>query len=493
MICRIGLKFEWFFNMQTIAAIILTSLVAATAGIIFSIGRRHVFYKAWARLLGELFIPFVLLLTYGFGSLLLLLDVARDRWTFTNAHFTNLDLLFSFITILIAIVAYIGAFKFTFIGMKFKLVNSRILSKYTEKGVKWWLIVFLLVDIGVRLYRIKNGLYFNWMVPIALKEYGIEKNIFYFMQITWAPLLGVLLYWQSTKNKFWFWVLAVFCLAVFLEGDRSTLVVLASGIFLAHLSLKKDDISFLKVLKRTICITLAFILLFQLIISIRVDFRRDLKCLIDDPSALPGKILTEYLPNAMSLDRITGTDDKVIQSRQGFAHRLKSWPAYLASIHAKLNNGYSHLPVWQFFRSLALPIPSILYPGEKPVIESGEESASHFNFGGIRYSSIGFDPACTIFADIYAYFNIFGVIFLSVFIGFSNAAIAKFLIHSWGKIGSLVFIGLIGTLQVTYNSFANALVNIRSQILMIIIIIFFIGWARTFANTKLSMILRRRI
>lgn len=478
--------------MQILSALILFSLVFLTIGGLFFLAKKYISCKKWTRLLGELFIPAVLVFIYGIGSLVVLVEDSSDRWIYYGVIFSNFDLLFGYIVILAAIVCYIWAYKRTFLSNKILFNKSQVSEVYVESGIKIGILIILVIDLLVRIYEIKNGIYFNWMSSVTLAQGDIEQGVLNYLRKSWAPLIAVFLCWRSVGSRFWFLIFTFFCLLIFMEGDRSTLVILTCGVFLSYVFLNENKINFFKLQKQVLLIIGVLIFLFQVIVSIRVDFRNDLSYLLDHPSALPVKILTEYLPNALSFDRVTGEDQNIIESDQGFGYRLRTWPAYLASINARIFNGWSHVPVSHFFRALSLPIPSIIFPGEKPVIETGAIIENHFSLGKLRFSTRNLDPACTVFADIYTYFNIFGVVFLAIIMGIFNASIAKYLIYKWRRVGVLVFFGLIGTFQVTYNSFANALVNFRSQVLLIFILSCFVFSARVFYDRQKNVIGMRR-
>lgn len=434
--------------------------------------------------MGELFIPAVLVFIYGLGSLAVLVENFSDRWIYYGVVFSNFDLLFGYIAILAAIVCYMWTYKITFLSNKILFNKSRFSEVYVESGINIGLIFILFIDFLVRISEIKSGIYFSWMSSVVLTQGDIDQGVLNYLRKSWAPLVAVLLYWKSVRSRLWFLIFIIFCMLTFLEGDRSALVILTCGVFLSYVFINESRVDYLKLKKKALLVIGILFFIFQLVVSIRVDFRKDLSYLLDNPAALPVKILTEYLPNALSFDRFTAQDQNIIESNQGFGYRLRTWPAYLASINARIFNGWSHVPASHFFRALSLPIPSILYPGEKPVIETGAIIENHFSLGKLRSSTRNLDPACTVFADIYTYFNIFGVVFLAIIMGFFNASIAKYLIYKWRRVGILVFFGLIGTFQVTYNSFANALVNFRSQVLLIFILSCFIFLARVFYDRK---------
>jgi hypothetical protein len=436
-------------------------------GSVYVIGSRairHMRHNAYVLLFGELFIPATLLVAYGFGGAALLFEGVNRRQSFHGVNFENFDILYIFVVIIAVAFTYTVSFNLTFGGRRTAALAQKTANNSLTRAMTLSLMVLLLVDAYVRLERIANGTYFNWMVAHSQAADIAHTSTLYLVQKSWASLIATLIYWRSRQDYKWRLVFAFYLLAFFLEGDRSTLLVALVGVFLVKSQFDqrlRKDINWGGWI---VLVVIFFGFVGPLIQEVRYEFRKDMGHILKRPEELPARVVSEYIPAVSSIERLYGSESAVSESGAGLLGRLESWPAYMATLNNRLSAEWPYIPAADFARALALPVPEALYPGSKPMVNSAAVAQSHFALG---YREV--DPATTVFTDIFGYTGLMGCIVLACVIGAGNGLIGSVIIRAWKDRGVVVYFGFAGLYVVAQNSFAGGLVNLRNQVVLLVL------------------------
>lgn len=418
-------------------------------------------------LLGELYIPSILFLIYGLAGLLLLFQDSTYYGDYQGVKFQARDILLGFGVISITMFAVVFGFRLSYRGKWLSIYEHAAPKNDVVGGANLILYMLLIFDISVRLANIQTGYYFSWMRADMMSSHDTYANSFMMLQGFLAPLLAVLVYWKSRAKPVWKWLLLLLLFLVLLEGDRSSFYSIIIAIVLTSLLLNLKVPS-LKRLVFYLAIGLAIVMISSsIIVDIRQQYRLDRASILKNPAAMIERTVLTYIPNA-----IFGWDRQgPVLEGAGFQERLVSWQAAFASQINRLRSGWSHLPTSDFLRSLELPIPEVIYSGEKPSIEAGNFTAEWLSLGLHRHHGARQDPATTVFTNIYLYFGLFGSLLLGLIIGLFNGMIAKFLVIKYQYLGAIIFIGGIELMSVMANSFAAFLVNFRHLVLLVSLIV----------------------
>jgi hypothetical protein len=423
--------------------------------------------KMLVQLFGELYIPLTLFMIYGVSGLAVLFSPQETYFKYQGVNFEQVDVLSSYAIMCIVMLAVSFGFREVYKGRYLYTKEHSVPEINVIFSMRILLFILLIFDLIVRLINIKSGTYFSWMRSNILNYSDVQVSSYQMLQKFIAPLLVVLIYWASRTSKYWKWILFAFLFLVFLEGSRSNIFNLFIAIGLTHQSLAPIFKKFVLPIKSLIIWALVINFVSGAIVDIRGFYRADRAKFLKNPTLIVEKTVTTYIPRIFF-----GYDQELYPtpSLEGasLGNRVQAWQGSFSSQLYRLRTGWNHIPSKDFLNALALPVPSMFWSGQKPKISAGELSSAHFALNLHRKSKA--DPATTVFSDIYLYLGIVGSFLLALAIGAFNAFVAKFLVSRYHYIGAILFFGLTELLSVRFNSFANAFVNFRNQILVISLI-----------------------
>ncbi len=437
--------------------------------------------KLLVQLFGELYIPLTLFAIYGVSGLAVIFSPQETYFEHQGVHFERVDVLFSYAIMCIVMFAASFGFREFYKGRYLHIKEHSIPGKNVLFSINILLFVLLIFDFFVRLISIKSGTYFSWMRRDIFISTNVQASSYSMLQVFLAPLLGALIYWRSRTSKYWKGILFVLFFLVFLEGKRSNILNILMATGLTHQSLVPIFKKFTLPIKSLIVWALVINFLSGAIVDIRGFYRADRAKFLENPTLIVERTVTTYIPWILF-----GYDEELYSiptlENSSLVNRVQAWQGTFSSQLHRLRTGWSHIPSKDFLTALALPVPSVIWPGEKPKITAGQLSSTHFGLN--LHSRSMADPATTVFSDIYLYLGIVGSILLAFVIGAFNAYVAKFLVSRYYYIGAILFFGLITLLSVRANSFAVTFVNFRYQIFVISLVYLLVRLSSSILNKK---------
>jgi len=413
-------------------------------------------------------VPLILMLVYGIGGAFLLNYEPKDKYWLYQAYFTNFDLLCILIYSVVASIVYYAGF---LLFGRSKLDKKSLLENWSNqlsidiKKIKRVAIILLIFDLFVRFVELTSGVYFDWLSAFV-KGLPWWKTSLFQINSSLVPILGVCLYLCSREKRWAKLSLTVLFILVLMEGDRSNFWIFLIPIVIAYFYFNRKQIS----IKLVVCVFFILIAFFgfigPIIQEVRYEVRDDYRIILNDPVKLPAKLFTEYIPTAITFSRLYG-DDSRRQYGGGLKERFIRWPAFWASINAKIWDGKPFRGLENMIRTMTMVVPSVFYPGEKPEIKAGPENLTWYN---LFVSSN--DPTSTVFQDVFAIGGILGLIGFSFIYGSLYGLFVRFLVAYWKSFGVIMVFGLLNLVIITHDSFGTVFVRFRDAILIIFLLVF---------------------
>ena len=405
-------------------------------------------------------IPGILILTYGIGGIFLTTLPQHDRYSFYRAYFTDFDLvLVLFYSILASNLFFVGFLLSARGKVKPKniSVNWRNQFCFDSRKIYSSAIILLVFDLSVRIVKLTSGSYISW---VAAHVHGLPywKTTLFQIETFILPFLGIFLYVLSRKEKWGKIFLLLLMGLVILEGDRSNFLTFIVPIAFAFLYYNKIKPSVYFVTKISIFFIFFFGFIGPAIQEVRYAVRDDKEIIIANPEKTFDLLFTKYIPENVTVTKLYGDESRRGQSV--LKRRLMGWPAFWASINSQIRSGKTFRGMDEAVRTMALCVPSILYPGDKPEIKSGEDNLEFYELY-VRTN----DPQSTVFLDAFAIGGIYGLVAVSIIFGCLFGFLVRFLINRWRATGIIICFGLVHILIINRDSFGTIFVNFRNSVL----------------------------
>ena len=421
--------------------------------------------RDYVSLYGEMYVAIFLFLVYGVAGLLILFSTPEERFSQGGVYFSNWDTFLAFLVISLAILCVPFGFRLVY---KAKSRRHYVATDVRSLRALHIFMAFVIVfDVCARVYMVNGGLYFSWMAA-ALAQTGdiVRGGAIVALQQTFETLISAFLAYKSVSSKRWRLASGVFLLMVLLKGQRTALVETFVAYLFTWLYFSQAQGSPLKIVRYAAFFLAVALFSSSIIVDVRTSYRADKQAADASPAQFMSNVVFIYIPQAVfGSSRVpseaTGSQAKL--------PRTLFWSAGFSSEINRLRLNADFMPFSYFMEALSLPIPSVLYPGEKPVIEQGDRTARWFNLGG-HHRVNKFDPGTTVFSDIHKYGGAPMVLILAIILGCSNGLIARYATAKYRAFGVVVFFGMISSITVMANNYATLFVGLRNIFIIFIII-----------------------
>lgn len=433
------------------------------------------------RIIGELFIPTVLFFEYGVFALpLLLLNIDTAAIHF-NVPYGREFLLLGMMVMFAVAAAYITTFS-TVVRMKLRpsaLSNSEVacpssrgIAEVSDHRVFWFFVALGALDAFVRADLMISGQYFSWMQSALRIQYGETLSSSEMLLRGSAPLLlSLAIYFRRHSRLVWLYLIG-FPIIVALEGSRLTFILMLGAALLTWMYQEGLSLRLNFALVRR---TLVLLLLLGFFFNVAIDARKQYRADPDRAFAQPVSFVVGSFTGAVN-NVLIGQQDQasasVDLSEAQFANRVTMWSSHFASQLYRYSTGYDYMPLDYFLAETALVVPSALWPGKKPSVDSGNNLGAFFGFVA-RNNTGNIDPATTVFVAVYPFFGLLGACMLAAMIAIPIAIIYRWLLGRWGWLGGVIFIGLLYYFQVNANSYSAVFVSLRNALILLVVLYFF--------------------
>lgn len=412
------------------------------------------------RAYSELFIPFSLVILYGFGGAVALTISPADRILRYGIRFTDFEVVASCLIMLSCGIAFwISAASGKF---RFKDKLTVIDQVRLHKDAILLIYPLLAIDIYVRFQKISSGVYFTWMSGRGKELFEVQASFLWLLGDKLSPIIFSLLLVAGLKKRWFLMVGAAYIFLVLLAGSRTSLIftLIAGGA--SYLYCQPKEINIKRVLKAGGSLLIFSALFFESINASREAFRSDVRGALSDPTQFIVSLATVHVPN--SLNPLHENQNSEAVELASFWERLSLNSQSLASQFNRLMNGQSHLPLQQFFGELSLAVPSVLMRN-KPANTFGYQTNQHLGVSGD-------DPATTIFSSMFLHWSLPGALIFSFFVGLTWAWFGTYLQIYFRDMGVVLWFGGIIAFEIGANSFGSFFSGVRDFILIIIICAF---------------------
>ena len=432
------------------------------------------------RIIGELFIPTVLFFEYGVFALpLLLLNVDTAAIHF-NVPYGQEFLLLGMMVMFAVAAAYITTFS-TVVRMKLRPSNlSTVVSadhspnavtEGIDYRVFWFFIALAAVDALVRADLMVAGQYFSWMQSALRIQYGETLSSSEMLLRGSAPLLISLALYFRKRRFVWLYLIG-FPIVVALEGSRLTFILMLGAALLTWMYERGATLRLnVALVRRAVVLLLLLGFFFNVAIDARKQYRADPERAFAQPVSFVVNSFAGAVNNVLAgrQDRATASVDL---SEAQFANRVTMWSSHFASQLYRYSTGYGPMPLDYFLAETALVVPSALWPGKKPSVDSGNNLGTFFGFAA-RNNTGNIDPATTVFVAMYPFFGLLGACMLAALIAIPIAIMYRWLLGRWGWLGGIIFIGLVYYFQINANSYSAIFVSLRNALILLVVLYFF--------------------
>ena len=412
------------------------------------------------------FVPIILMVIYGVGGAILLTYEDKIRFALFEAYFSNFDILCVLIYSCVASVIFYGAF--CIIG-KGKIKRKYLSENWSNQlylnidRIERVTITLLCFDMLVRSLEVSSGVYVKWLAAFV-DNLPWWKTTLFQLQASMVPILGVGLYCCSREKLWAKFALGILFFLILLEGDRSDILQILAAIILSYCYFNKIMLSFKLGIGLFFLIFIFFGLVGPFVQEVRYEIRDDRETILQTPAQLPVKLFSTYIPAAATYSRLYGDESRRSQDRSGtLIARLIRWPAFWASINARVFEGRYFRGIDSAIKTMSLIIPSVIYLGEKPKVEAGSENLSWYEL-----FVPSDDPTSTVFLDAFAIGGVIGLVLLSLAYGLMYGVIARLLIYYWKSFGVILIFGLLNIVFITSNSFGTVFVRFRDSLFIIV-------------------------
>jgi hypothetical protein len=456
--------------MMVLLVFFLTLLLSVFA--LWHRGHRLISTGQIVRAYSELFIPFSLVVLYGFGGAVALTLSPDDRAFRYGIKFTDVEIVASFLIMLSGGIAFWFAVAS---GRYSRKVERTVIERARlHKDAVLLMYPLLAIDIYVRFQKISSGVYFTWMSGRAKELYDVQESSLWLLGDKLSPIIFSLLVVAGLKRR-WFLILgASYIFLVLLAGSRTPLIftLIAGGA--SYLYCQHREIKIKKLLKVAGWFLFFSALFFESINASRQAFRLDVKGALDDPSKFIVNIATVHIPNRLNpFHEDENVDAPELASTW---ERLSLNSQSLASQLNKLLSGQSHLPLQQFFAELSLAVPSVLMKN-KQANTFGQQTNQHLGVSGD-------DPATTIFSSMFLHWSLPGLFVFSFIVGLIWAWFGTYLQVYFRGVGVVLWFGGIIAFEIGANSFGSFFSGVRDFILIMI----FCGFILKIGKVRLPVI-----
>jgi hypothetical protein len=434
--------------------------------------------KRLASAVGELYVPSVLFLFYGVAGFAIYFFDRYDRFEYAGVYFSDWSILWAFFVASVAILTIMFLVR---LGLqKLRGIDLGSNEKKHERLLGTLLVVLLVLDSVARVKMISAGEYFSWLrAALLVRGDLIAASPVSMLQSKFELVLFSLIAYKAIGSRKWFYVLVVLFFMVLLKGQRATLFQGVIVTSLTYLSFSKGSVDFGKLAKYGFISLVAFSVLSSIIVDVRGQFRENMNEAIANPAQAVKSIAVEYFPNAI----LGGSQHEKDVSKVEIGQRLTLWSGSFSSEISRLHSGKGYMPLEYFLEAITLPIPSVIYPGDKPVVEQGPRTARWYGLGANSQKSVEmYDGGSTSFSDIHKYGGLASVFVLSALYSFLLLAVAWFCICRYRQVGVVLFFAFALILDVRANNFAQILVTFRDVILML----FFVEILYFMSRVKIS-------
>lgn len=410
-------------------------------------------------------IPGIMILTYGVGGILLTTLSPEERYLFYQAYFSDADLLFVLFYSILASTLFFISFLLAGRGKvtpQKKLICWSNQFNFHPRKIHAAAVILLVFDLLVRILKINSGVYINW-VAARVHDVPYWKTTLFQLESFLVPFLGVFLYVLSRKKKWAKIFLFLLIGLILFEGDRSSFIAFIIPIAFAYLYFNQVKPSIFFIAKVFIFFVFFFGFIGPAIQEVRYEVRSDYKIILENPKQTFYLMFTKYIPENVRPVKLYGEESR--RGESSLKRRFMGWPAFWASINSKIRSGKAFRGIDEGARTMALCIPSILYPGNKPEIKSGKDNLDWYDLY-VRTN----DPHSTVFLDAFATGGFYGMIGVPIVYGCLFGFLARFLINRWQATGTIIYFGFVNNLIITRDSFGTIFVNFRNSIIIIIIL-----------------------
>lgn len=428
--------------------------------------------RSYLRLFGELFIPSLLLLVYGWFGIPVLLDEQRTYVQIFGISFQKMDLLLGFFYMSLAGLSYFVGFCAVTNG-KSLAHHSRCQPSISQRrGYLIFVFALIVFDLIIRAQLVLSGQYISWMSGAKATLEGASLSPLAMLQNGISPLIVASVVYFAVSNKKWLIYLLFLAILLIIQGSRQTIAYsLLSGV-LAYYILRPTRFNLRKFTLGCAAFLFVFYVSSAVVLEVRREFRSDMKAAMEDPVGFVSSVTTDALPNILTFQEREASAVDI--GGASLTERTSLWASTFAAETRQIWNGYSYLPADFLLSELATPVPSVFWPGEKPSIQIGDVRLKWFGFTGRKK----FDPGSTVFSAFFAYFGPVGVMIYGACIGIAIGWIANLLVIRFKLLGAVVIIGLVQFFNIFSNSYSGIIAGIRNSFICVFALYVIIVLAR---------------
>ncbi|MCW4153899.1 hypothetical protein OM427_30850 [Halomonas sp. 18H] len=424
--------------------------------------------NSYTRIFGELYVPIVLLMLYGYFAIPLLFQGGEKRFSYFSVKFGNIDIFISLFVMTMVSLFYIVGFDLSF--KKTKKVSYGHDNDTIDSWKKMAAAALILFDIYLRFQQIIAGQYFDWMRTQQALENGGGVSPLWLLQDGLAPLLACMSYYFSRANRAWLGYLAILLFLLLLEGKREKIILALGAILVLKVIMDGRHFSIKQSLVPLSFLLLVSVFFLNAIMAARSSFRGNISYALENPVEFINTVAFDVVPRSF-ISMFSGAKSSQIEGAN-LNERLPSWAiAFSSEIRRYSEEG--HLPFNFFWGEVSMAVPAVLWPGNKPSIEISTEIANFYNLWPPLSMLNSADMASTAFVNVFLYGGFIGAIIYGLVCGFVVGFTAKFLLNKLQFFGVVVFVGAVYYINITTNSFAGFLVGFRNLWVVIISIILF--------------------
>ena len=433
--------------------------------------------RDYVSLYGEMYVPLFLFFAYGVAGFSLLFTGSELRFSHSGVYFTNWDIFFGFLAISGAMLCIPFGFMLVYRPKSRRIYNESDIR--SQRALNLFMALVIFCDVYARISMIYEGSYFSWM-RAGLVEGGslVGGGIVTNLQRTVEPLIGAFFAYKSVSSKSWRLASGVFLFLVLLKGQRAALFEVGIAYIFTSLYFSKARGPHFRIVKYSVAFVALAFFFSSVIVDVRAHYRSNMGAAKADPVGFIYSTTVTTIPQSV----FGGSpESSQLRGSQTLMSRMTHWQGAFSSEISRLRSGSEFMPFRHFLESLSLPIPSVLYPGEKPIVEQGQRTSRWFNLGANRHGQ-KFDPGTTVFTDIHKYGGFPMMMVLGLMIGCANGFIARYAISRYRAFGVVVFFGMVGSIKIMANDYAAFFVGLRS----VLIILMMVALAHYLSRIKIS-------
>lgn len=420
------------------------------------------------RMVGEIYIPAILLVTYGFFAIPLFIWEPNEYFSYVGINFGPQQL---FLALLLGML---GAYSFYFMVS----VVLRSIPKHqivsgeggfpANKAISFGGIALAIFDVFIRMQRVTAGQYFDWMRGRGAEIYGNVGGALWLLQDGVAPILAAISAHRAAKNPLWMAYLVFLIAALVLEGKRTKLLLSILAVLIVMVMIHKVRVKPMKALIFGLIGSVFLLFTTSVILESRIMYRNNISGALSNPTKFIGDMVFEATPRAVQ--SMFGSREAEGLSGTGLAERTAAWPITFASaVEARQEIG--PLPSEYFWSELEIVVPSIFRDPLSEGIGISTVVADYYGLGSPTIFRQSADLASTAFMNPYLYYGIPGIIGFGLLIGLGTGVCFRFATARFGPEGSLLIIGSLYSLKPFSNSLNGPIVGLRNFLIILLLFV----------------------